>query len=65
MILAYAKRQELWEWCRDFIDREAIYRVDDTHPQLVGKNPKGNYTFQFYLCSAAGAEVATLLLAEA
>ena len=25
MILAYAKRQELWEWCRDFIDREAIY----------------------------------------
>jgi len=49
MILPYDKRQKLWEWCRNYIDREAIYRVDDTHPQLVVKNPKGNYTFQFYL----------------
>lgn len=49
MILTYDKRQALWEWCRDFIDSEAIYRVDETHPMLPGKNPKGKYTFQFYL----------------
>jgi hypothetical protein len=49
MILGYERRQELWEWCRDYIDREAIYRVDETHPMLPGKNPKGRYTFQFYL----------------
>ena len=49
MILGYERRQELWEWCREFIDREAIYRVDATHPMLPGKNPKGKYTFQFYL----------------
>jgi orotate phosphoribosyltransferase len=49
MILTYDKRQELWEWCRNFIDTEAIYRVDETHPMLPGKNPKGRYTFQFYL----------------
>jgi len=49
MILTYDRRQALWEWCRNFIDCEAIYRVDDTHPQLIGKNPKGKYTFQFYL----------------
>jgi len=49
MILTYDKRQALWEWCRNFIDTEAIYRVDETHPMLPGKNPKGRYTFQFYL----------------
>ena len=49
MILTYDRRQALWELCRDFIDREAIYRVDETHPMLPGKNPKGKYTFQFYL----------------
>lgn len=49
MILTYSQRQAHWNWCREFIDREAIYRVDDTHPQLLGKDPKGNYTFQFYL----------------
>jgi hypothetical protein len=27
-ILTYAERQRLWNWCREFIDREAIYRVD-------------------------------------
>lgn len=48
-ILTYSQRQVHWEWCREFIDREAIYRVDDTHPMLPGKNPKGRYTFQFYL----------------
>ena len=49
MILTYGQRQAYWNWCREFIDREAIYRVDDTHPQLLGKDPTGNYTFQFYL----------------
>lgn len=49
MILSYQQRQAHWNWCREFIDREAIYRVDETHPMLPGKNPKGKYTFQFYL----------------
>jgi hypothetical protein len=31
-ILTYAERQRYWNWCREFIDREAIYRADDTHP---------------------------------
>ena len=29
-ILTYDKRQAYWNWCREFIDREAIYRADDT-----------------------------------
>jgi hypothetical protein len=49
MILTYDKRQARWEWCRNYVDTEAIYRVDETHPMLPGKNPKGRYTFQFYL----------------
>jgi transcription antitermination factor NusG len=57
-ILTYAERQAHWEWCREFIDREAIYRVDDTHPMLPGKNPKGRYTFQYYL--RAGDQVRIL-----
>lgn len=48
MILTAAKRQQLWEWCRDYIDREAIYRVDDTHPEIPGK-AGGTYVWQFYL----------------
>jgi hypothetical protein len=27
VILTYDKRQAYWNWCREFIDREAIYRV--------------------------------------
>jgi hypothetical protein len=30
VILTYDKRQAYWNWCREFIDREAIYRADDT-----------------------------------
>ena len=30
MILTYDQRQAYWNWCREFIDREAIYRADDT-----------------------------------
>ena len=48
-ILTYNQRQAHWHWCREFIDREAIYRVDETHPMLPGKNPRGRYIFQFYL----------------
>jgi hypothetical protein len=31
--LTYAKRQNLM-FCRDAIDREVIYRADDTHPEI-------------------------------
>jgi hypothetical protein len=37
VILTYDQRQAHWNWCREFIDREAIYRVDDTHPEIPGK----------------------------
>ena len=36
-ILTYAERQKYWNWCRGYIDREAIYRVDETHPEIPGK----------------------------
>ena len=48
MILTYAQRQAYWNWCRDFIDREVIYRADDTHPEIPGK-AGGTYVWQFYL----------------
>lgn len=48
-MLTYAKRQELWGFCRDLIDREVIYRADDTHPEIPGKAPGSMYGWQFYL----------------
>jgi len=48
MILPYDKRQALWEWCRDFLDREIYYRADDTHPPIPGKVPGSTYTWQAY-----------------
>ena len=48
MILTHAQRQAHWNWCREFIDREVIYRADDTHPEIPGK-AGGTYVWQFYL----------------
>ena len=48
MILTYDKRQALWEWCRDYLDREVFYRVDDTHPPIPGKAPGTTYHWQAY-----------------
>ncbi len=48
-MLTYARRQELWNYCRDLIDREVIYRADDTHPEIPGKAPNSTYVWQFYL----------------
>ena len=48
-MLTNAKRQELWEFCRDLIDREVIYRADDTHPEIPGKARGSMYVWQFYL----------------
>ena len=47
-MLGYAERQAHWNWCREFIDREVIYRADDTHPPIPGKGG-GTYVWQFYL----------------
>ena len=47
-LLTYAQRKECWEWCRKFIDDEAIYRIDDKHPPIPGK-AGGTYVWQFYL----------------
>ncbi len=47
-MLSYAKRQEYWEWCREFIDREVIYRADKHHPVIPSKAPGGSYIWQFY-----------------
>jgi hypothetical protein len=47
-ILTYAQRQAHWDWCRKFIDREVIYRTDDTHPPIPSKKPGGTYIWQFY-----------------
>jgi hypothetical protein len=48
-ILTYAQRLEHWNWCREFIDREAIYRIDESHPKIPGKAPGSMYVWQFYL----------------
>jgi hypothetical protein len=47
-ILTYSQRQACWDWCREFIDREAIYRADDTHPAIPGKAKGSTYIWQFY-----------------
>ena len=46
-LLTYAQRKDCWEWCRKFIDNEAIYRTDKTHPEIPGKGG-GTYIWQFY-----------------
>lgn len=48
MLLSYAERQLHWSWCREYIDRECIYRVDKDHPPIPGK-AGGTYVWQFYL----------------
>lgn len=48
-LLTYKERAEHWEWMRAFIDREAIYRVDDTHPALPPMDGKSRYTLGYYL----------------
>lgn len=45
----YSERQEHWEWCRQFIDREAIYRANEKHPKIPSKKPGGFYQWQIYL----------------
>lgn len=48
-ILTYEQRQKHWHWCREYIDREAIYRADENHPVIPSKFPGGTYHWQFYL----------------
>jgi orotate phosphoribosyltransferase len=47
--LSYEERQQHWNWCREYIDRECIYRVDTDHPPIPSKAPGGTYVWQFYL----------------
>jgi hypothetical protein len=54
-ILTYAERQKYWNWCREFIDREAIYRADETHPAIPGKFG-GTYVWQFYYAAPRRAQ---------
>src|SRR5260221_10744410 len=37
-----------WEWCREYIDRQAIWRVDANNAPVPGKWG-GTYVWQFYL----------------
>lgn len=48
-MLSYAERQKHWEWCREFIDKEVIYRADENHPVIPGKAPGSTYVWQFYM----------------
>lgn len=48
ILLTYQQRQAHWEWCREYIDREVIYRVDDEHPPIPSKAPGGTYHWQLY-----------------
>jgi hypothetical protein len=49
MMLSEAKRAAYWEWCREFIDREAIWRADGQRHSIPGKAPGSTYVWQFYL----------------
>ncbi len=54
MTLSYRDRLDHWHWCREYIDRECVYRVgwneDKTYrPMIPGKAPGSTYTWQFYL----------------
>jgi hypothetical protein len=48
-ILGYATRQAHWEWCREYIDRQCIWRTDSDNPPIPSKAPGGTYVWQFYL----------------
>jgi hypothetical protein len=45
-LLSYAERQAHWEWCREFIDREVIYRADETHPDQGAKYNRSCFGFR-------------------
>lgn len=47
-ILSYEERRRHRAWCREYIDREVIYRVDQDHPEIPSKWPGGTYHWQFY-----------------
>lgn len=47
-LLTYKQRQQYWEWCREFIDREALYRASEDNPPIPGK-AGGLYRWQGYL----------------
>lgn len=47
-ILSYGDRQKHWEWCREYIDREAVYRHDSNHPKIPAKAQGQEYSWQFY-----------------
>jgi len=52
-LITYEERQQFWEWCRNFIDQEVIYRTDDAHPPIPNQLLTGTYIWQFYLRRAA------------
>lgn len=49
MLVTYAERQAHWEWCREYIDRECIYRADEKHPPIPSIVPGERYVWQMYL----------------
>jgi orotate phosphoribosyltransferase len=48
-MLSEAERAAHWEWCREFIDRQAIWRATPEQPGIPGKAKGSTYTWQFYL----------------
>jgi hypothetical protein len=57
-MLSYQQRQSHWEWCRQFIDREAFYRAGECadgsiKPEILGVNHRKFYVWQFYLRRAS------------
>jgi orotate phosphoribosyltransferase len=48
-MLSEAERAAHWEWCREFIDRQAIWRATPEQPGIPGKAKGSTYVWQFYL----------------
>lgn len=49
MILKEDEYEELWEWCRAYIDDKCIWRANKKLPCIPGKIKGTWYTWQFYL----------------
>jgi orotate phosphoribosyltransferase len=48
-MLSETERAAHWEWCREFIDRQAIWRATPEQPNIPGKAKGSTYVWQFYL----------------
>lgn len=47
--MTYEERAEMLEWCRVFIDKECMYRIDENHPPIPSKAGGITHGWQLYM----------------